>query len=70
MPRPGFPLLWFAFTLALAKPLYWLMVEAPWGLHTRGQLTVEAQFLVFLLLFAITGTLAWVIAGRRWTASG
>lgn len=66
VPRPGFPLLWFVLTLALAKPLYWLMVAAPWGLRTRGQLTVESQILVFLLLFVITGSLGWVMSRRAW----
>lgn len=70
VPRLGFRLLWFILTVALAKPLYWAMVEAPWGLRPRGQLTVESHLPVFLLLFAITGALAWVIARRGWTPSG
>lgn len=60
----GFPSTWFVTALALSKPLYWSMIEAPWGLSARDQLTVENQFVAFVFIAAITAALAALVKGK------
>lgn len=65
MARLGFPISWFILAAILCRPLYWVMVDAPWGLRTMAQLTVERQFAVFGFIALISGALAWISTAWR-----
>lgn len=58
-------LLGLGLAAVLCRPLYWSMVDAPWGLRTLGHLTVERQFAVFGFIALISGALAWMLTAAR-----